>query len=198
MQDNGWDHALTVSADGTGLVGHAGGILLRKLADRCGLTAALDAALTQKGTFPQLSRGMVLVSTELTQHLDVGQRGGAQRDGDGRRCQRDAAAELRGLPSLGQGRVKPGGQAALVGELAQQDRAGVPDQAVPVGSDFQGMVPGRILHREERSGLELLSVVTGNLPGPGRSSPAKGQERQNEGTAATRPSPRSFISPVPG
>jgi len=65
MQDNGWDHALTVTADGTGLVGHAGGILLRRLADRCGLTAALDAALTQNGTFPQLSRGMVLVSTAI-------------------------------------------------------------------------------------------------------------------------------------
>lgn len=65
MQDNGWDHALTVNADGTGLVGHAGGILLRQLADRCGLTAALNAALTQSGTFPQLSRGMVLVSTAI-------------------------------------------------------------------------------------------------------------------------------------
>jgi Transposase DDE domain group 1 len=65
MQDNGWDHALTVTADGTGLAGHAGGILLRKLADRCGLTAALDAALTQEGTFPQLSRGMMLISTAI-------------------------------------------------------------------------------------------------------------------------------------
>ena len=65
MQDNGWDHALTVTADGNGLVGHAGGILLRKLADRCGLTAALEGALTQRGTFPQLSRGVVLVSTAV-------------------------------------------------------------------------------------------------------------------------------------
>lgn len=39
MQDNGWDHALTVTADGNGLVGHAGGVLLRKLADQCSLTA---------------------------------------------------------------------------------------------------------------------------------------------------------------
>ena len=45
MQDNGWDHGLTVTADGKGLVGHAGGMLLRKLADQCGLTAELDAAL---------------------------------------------------------------------------------------------------------------------------------------------------------
>jgi hypothetical protein len=65
MKDTSWDHGLEVSADGHGLAGHAGAILLRKLADQCGLTAALDATLTQKGTFPQLSRGMVLVSTAI-------------------------------------------------------------------------------------------------------------------------------------
>jgi Transposase DDE domain group 1 len=65
MQDNGWDRALWVTADGNGLVGHAGGILLRKLADQAGLTAALEGALTVKGKFPQLSRGMVLVSTAI-------------------------------------------------------------------------------------------------------------------------------------
>ena len=65
MQDNGWDHALTVTAEGHGLVGHAGGILLRKLADQCGLTAELNAALTQRGTSPQLSRGTVLTSTAV-------------------------------------------------------------------------------------------------------------------------------------
>jgi hypothetical protein len=65
MQHNGWDHALTVTADGTGLAGHAGGVLLRRLADRCGLTAALEAALTQRGMFPQSSRGVVLVSTAI-------------------------------------------------------------------------------------------------------------------------------------
>ena len=62
MQLNGWDHALTVTADGNGLVGHAGGILLRKLADRCGLTAALGAALRRAGKFPQAGRGVALVS----------------------------------------------------------------------------------------------------------------------------------------
>ncbi|MGH3181137.1 MAG: IS1380 family transposase [Streptosporangiaceae bacterium] len=62
MQDSGWDHGLSVSADGNGLAGHAGGMLLRKLADQCGLTAELNAALTRKGTFPQLNRGMVMIS----------------------------------------------------------------------------------------------------------------------------------------
>jgi len=45
MKDMSWDHALEVSADGNGLVGHGGGILLRKLADQVGLTAELDAAV---------------------------------------------------------------------------------------------------------------------------------------------------------
>ena len=65
MKDTSWDHALEVTAGGSGLVGHAGGVLLRKLADQCGLTAALDGALTLKGRFPQLSRGIVLTSTAI-------------------------------------------------------------------------------------------------------------------------------------
>jgi hypothetical protein len=64
MQLNGWDHALEVTADGNGLVGH-GGILLRKLADQSGLTAELDSALTKRGTSPQASRGVALVSTAI-------------------------------------------------------------------------------------------------------------------------------------
>ena len=58
MKDTPWDRALEVTGDGSGLVGHAGGILLRKLADGCGLTAALKEALSLKGTFPRLSRGI--------------------------------------------------------------------------------------------------------------------------------------------
>jgi hypothetical protein len=55
MKDTPWDHALEVTGDGSGLVGHADAILLRKLADGCGLTASLKEALSLKGTFPQLS-----------------------------------------------------------------------------------------------------------------------------------------------
>ena len=57
-----WDHALKVTGGGTGLVGHAGAILLRKAADQAGLTAALSAALRKAGTSPLLDRGIVLVS----------------------------------------------------------------------------------------------------------------------------------------
>src|SRR5580658_3938390 len=65
MNDTSWDRDLVVTADGKGLVGHAGGILLRKLADQAGLTAGLDAALAVRGTSPQLSRGVVLASTAI-------------------------------------------------------------------------------------------------------------------------------------
>jgi hypothetical protein len=62
MQHNGWDHALKVTADGAGLVGHAGAVLLRKAADQAGLTAGLGAALRKAGQSPLLDRGIVLVS----------------------------------------------------------------------------------------------------------------------------------------
>src|SRR6266478_1322009 len=62
MKHNWWDHALKVTAEGTGLVGHAGAILLRKAADQTGLTAQLSAALRKKGTSPLLDRGIVLAS----------------------------------------------------------------------------------------------------------------------------------------
>jgi hypothetical protein len=62
MQHNGRDHALKVTAEGTGLVGHAGAVLLRKAADQAGLTRLLSPALRKAGTSPALDRGIVLVS----------------------------------------------------------------------------------------------------------------------------------------
>jgi len=62
MQDTRWDHGLTVTGEGEGLVGHVGAVLLRKLADQAGLTAALRAALARKGKFPLVDRGVTLVS----------------------------------------------------------------------------------------------------------------------------------------
>ncbi|MGW9028368.1 transposase, partial [Streptomyces sp. NPDC055722] len=61
MQATEWDHRLAVRADGKNLIGHAGMVLLRKVADRVGLTTALSAALP-KGTGPGWrDRGMALV-----------------------------------------------------------------------------------------------------------------------------------------
>jgi hypothetical protein len=61
-KDTRWDWNLSVAADAEGLIGHAGAVLLRKLADQCGLTPALGAALGRKGKFPLIDRGMALVS----------------------------------------------------------------------------------------------------------------------------------------
>jgi Transposase DDE domain group 1 len=62
MQDTPWDHGLKVTAEGEGLVGHAGAVILRELADRSGLTAALKDALARDGRFPESDRGVALAS----------------------------------------------------------------------------------------------------------------------------------------
>jgi hypothetical protein len=62
MKDTPWDHGLRVTGDGEGLAGHAGAVLLRKLAGRAGLTAALGSALARAGKFPLIDRGLALVS----------------------------------------------------------------------------------------------------------------------------------------
>src|SRR6516225_8600191 len=62
MKDTPWDHGLRVTAEADGLVGHAGAVLLRKLADQAGLTAALGSALARAGKFPLADRGVALVS----------------------------------------------------------------------------------------------------------------------------------------
>jgi hypothetical protein len=62
MDDTRWDHGLMVTGEGQGLVGHAGAVLLRKLADQAGLTATLGSALARKGKFPLVDRGVALVS----------------------------------------------------------------------------------------------------------------------------------------
>ena len=61
-KDTRWDRNLSVASDADGLIGHAGAVLLRKLADQCGLTSALGAALGRKGKFPLIDRGIALVS----------------------------------------------------------------------------------------------------------------------------------------
>lgn len=61
-EDTRWDHALKVTGDGEGLVGQAGAVLLRKLSDQVGLTAAVGSALARAGKFPLVDRGIALVS----------------------------------------------------------------------------------------------------------------------------------------
>ena len=61
MKATAWDQRLDVRADEKNLIGHAGVVLLRKVADRTGLTLALSAALP-KGSGPGWrDRGMALI-----------------------------------------------------------------------------------------------------------------------------------------
>jgi hypothetical protein len=64
-KDTRWDQGLSVAAGDSALTGHAGAVLLRKLTDQCGLTAALGAALAKTGKFPLLDRGVALVSMAI-------------------------------------------------------------------------------------------------------------------------------------
>ena len=52
MEHTRWDHGPKVTGEGAGLAGHAGAVLLRQLADRCGLTAGLGAVLARAGEVP--------------------------------------------------------------------------------------------------------------------------------------------------
>ena len=61
-KDTRWDRNLSVTPAAEVLIGHAGAVLLRKLADQCGLTPALGAALGRKGKFPLIDRGTALIS----------------------------------------------------------------------------------------------------------------------------------------
>jgi len=63
---SGWHERLSVAATGRGLVGHAGAVLLRRCADKTGLTATLGG-LWRRGRGPAWwDRGLVLVDLAIT------------------------------------------------------------------------------------------------------------------------------------
>ena len=61
MNSTSWSSGLSLAADGTGVVAHAGGVAVRLLADRVGLTQALSLALARRSFTPVHDRGRVLV-----------------------------------------------------------------------------------------------------------------------------------------
>lgn len=79
--------------------------------------------------------------------------------GDRRGHEGHAPADLRERVLLRQRVIEFAGQAAPVGELAQQDPARVADQAVPARGDRQGMAPPVTLHREGRPLAWKMRVV---------------------------------------
>lgn len=60
-----WSTGLSVTADGVGLVAHAGGIATRLLGDRTGLTAELSRAMSRRRFTPVHDRGRVLVDVAV-------------------------------------------------------------------------------------------------------------------------------------
>ena len=63
---SGWDERLSVATGGKGLVGHAGAVLLRRCADRTGLTAALGAVFPPGRGPGWWDRGVVLVDVAVS------------------------------------------------------------------------------------------------------------------------------------
>lgn len=61
MKSTSWSAGLSVSGDGVGVVAHAGGVAVRLLADRVGLTSELSGVLSRRGFVPGHDRGQVLV-----------------------------------------------------------------------------------------------------------------------------------------
>ncbi len=60
-----WSAALAVTADGTGVVAHAGNVATRLLADQVGLTGALSTAMARRGFTPTHDRGRVLADVAV-------------------------------------------------------------------------------------------------------------------------------------
>ena len=97
---------------------------------------------------------------QVRQQRDVAHARGPERDRRRQRDQHGAPVEDRRGARLPQCRAELAGQSCLVGGLAEQDRAGVADQAGSAGGDLQGMVPPVMLHGEERSSPGNMCVVT--------------------------------------
>ncbi len=66
MQTTSWAAALEFTGDDDRLIGHAGALPVRLLAERSGLRAGLSAAMRRRGFDPVYDRGQVLVDLALT------------------------------------------------------------------------------------------------------------------------------------
>jgi len=69
VQGTSWADGLELVGDGDRLVGFAGALPLRLLAERTGLRAGLSAAMHRQGFDPVYDRGQVLIDVALTQVL---------------------------------------------------------------------------------------------------------------------------------
>ena len=69
MQHSSWADRLELVGDDDRLVGSAGALPLRLLAERTGLRAGLSTAMTRRGFTPVYDRGQLLVDLAMTQLL---------------------------------------------------------------------------------------------------------------------------------
>ena len=69
VQGTSWADGLELVGDDDRLVGFAGALPLRLLAERAGLRAGLSAALSRRGFVPVHDRGQLLIDLGLTQVL---------------------------------------------------------------------------------------------------------------------------------
>jgi hypothetical protein len=109
VQSTAWSRDLRVTADGSGVVSHAGAALLRMLADRAGLTGALSAGLARRGRWPVHDRGRVLVDLAVL----IANGGEAIADIDVLRHQREVFGAVasdttvwRALDEIGAGQLR--------------------------------------------------------------------------------------------
>ncbi len=65
MKRTSWSAGLSVTADGVGVVAHAGSVATRLLADRTGLTVELSKAMTRRNFTPGHDRGRVLADVAV-------------------------------------------------------------------------------------------------------------------------------------
>ena len=65
MKRTSWSSGLSFSADGVGVISHAGAIAPRLLADRVGLTAELSGAMARRRFIPVHDRGRVLIDVAV-------------------------------------------------------------------------------------------------------------------------------------
>lgn len=65
MERTSWTSGLSVSADGVGVVAHAGSVATRLLADRTGLRGQLSTAMARRGFVPVHDRGQVLTDVAV-------------------------------------------------------------------------------------------------------------------------------------
>ncbi|MFJ9034412.1 IS1380 family transposase, partial [Streptomyces sp. NPDC102274] len=77
VESTGWDRRLPVVADGKRLIGHAGAVLLRRCADRTGLTDSLAKVLPSSTVTGWRDRAGVLVQLAVAIVLGAGNLSGA-------------------------------------------------------------------------------------------------------------------------